>query len=101
MALDPTEVAITQSRRLELAYLKVFGPLDTRDADQRLVWADLEKHCKVYALSAEARTDGEVAQLKTYFNEGRRSVYLHIRGQILKAGIEPRPLRIKRKITTV
>ena len=96
MALDPTELAISHSRRLELAYLKVFGPLDTRDADQRLVWADLEKHCKVNALSAEARTDGEIAHLKTYFNEGRRSVYLHIRGNILKAGIEPRLLKIRR-----
>jgi hypothetical protein len=47
-------------------------------------------------LSAEARTDGEIAHLKTYFNEGRRSVYLHIRGNILKAGIEPRPLKIRR-----
>lgn len=85
------------ARRLEKAYEAVFGQPESRTSDQRLVYADLERHCYVYRLVSEGRVDGDVATARALFNDGRRSVWLRIRGQILKALTNPKPVTVSRK----
>lgn len=91
------EQPITQARRIALAYLKVFGQPDARDSDQKLVMLDIESHCYAYRLVSEGRTDGDVATARALFNDGRRSVWLRIRGQVLKAIAEPKTVKIVRE----
>ena len=79
-------------RRLQMAYLAVFGDEKSRTADQRLVWRDLESFCRAYRLSCESLTDGEYALNNTLVNEGRRSVWIRALGQVL-AAIAPPPER--------
>ena len=86
----PVEPQLPPSRRLQLAYLSVLGDPDKRGPDQRLVMADIESHCYAHRLVSEGRTDGEVAIYRSLFNDGRRSVWLRIRGQIMLALAEPR-----------
>ncbi len=89
-------IPTTQARRRELAYLAVFGDPGTRNTDQALVMADLESHCFAFRLVSEATSTGEVAANRALFNDGRRSVWLRIRGQVLRALTEPKRTRILR-----
>ena len=97
---DP--VITTPGRRLELAYLSVFGDPAKRTTDQQLVMRDLESHCFAYRLVSEARgpQDGELAVQRAIFNDGRRSVWLRVRGLVIKAMIEPKVRKISRKPTS-
>lgn len=92
-------IPTTQARRLAAAYLAVFGPPDKRSSDQAMVMADLESHCFAFRLVSEARgpQDGELCANRALFNDGRRSVWLRIRGQLLRALAVPKPPRISRK----
>ncbi len=90
-------IPTTQARRRELAYLAVFGDPDKRSTDQQLVIADLESHCFAYRLVSEATSTGEVAANRALFNDGRRSVWLRIRGQVIRALSGPKASRILRK----
>lgn len=83
---------LTPTRRLELAYLAVFGNPDGRTPDQAIVWRDIESFCHAYRLSAETNNLNNVDDKKTYINEGRRSLWLRARGQILLALNPPRIL---------
>lgn len=85
------------ARRLELAYLAVFGDAATRSPDQQLVWADIESHCYAHRLVSEGKIDGELALYRGLFNDGRRSVWLRIRGQLIKALAPPRVFKSTRK----
>ena len=84
-------------RRLQLAYLAVFGPPETRNEDQKAVMRDMESFCHAYRLSTEALTTGEYSHENTLVNEGRRSYWLRARGHILAAlSPEPAPPKISR-----
>lgn len=85
-------------RRLATAYLKVFGAPEARDADQQLVWADMEGFCRAYRLSVEQTADGGFVENNCLVNEGRRSYWIRARGQILAAqSPEAAPLKVSRK----
>jgi hypothetical protein len=86
----PEESEISPQRKLELAYLDVFGPPDKRSAHQRLVWADLEGFCYAHRLVSEGQTDGELAINRAIFNDGRRSYWLRARGQVINALAAPK-----------
>lgn len=91
MADLPTVQATTAERRLALAYLSVFGDPDKRGGDQRLVWADLESFAYAHRLVTEKRDDHAIDIHASLFNDGRRSVWLRARGQIIKALAAPKP----------
>ena len=97
--IPPTPVsAVSETRRLQKAYLAVFGPELTRTSDQQLVWRDLESFCHAYRPCAVALASGEYPENNVLYNEGRRAVWLRARGQILSAlAPEPAPLKISRK----
>ena len=88
-------------RRLAQAYLALFGDVthaDTLDTDHQLVWRDIESFCRAYRLSCESTTTGEYAENNTLVNEGRRSMWLRIRGQVLIAlAPEPEPIKVSRQ----
>ena len=81
-------------RRLQLAYLAVFGGEESRTSDQKLVWRDIESFCHAYRLSIEAVSGGEIPMNNALVNEGRRSYWLRARGQIIAAQM-PEPELIK------
>jgi hypothetical protein len=90
--------AATETRRLQQAYLAVFGPELTRTSDQQLVWRDLESFCHAYRPCAEALRSGEYPENNLLYNEGRRAVWLRARGQLLAAlAPDPVPLKISRR----
>lgn len=89
--------ALTAQRRLELAYLAVFGNPNQRTTDQHLVWQSLESFCYAYRLEAEGMSNGEIAIRRTMLNQGRRSVWLMARGQLIKALSPPRTTSVSRK----
>lgn len=92
------ESIVTPSRRLELAYLAVFGPPDKRSTDQQLVMQDIEGFCHAYRLIVEATDNHALDPLSAILNDGRRSVWLRARGHIIRAQAEPaKPLKISRK----
>lgn len=86
-------------RLLEKAYLDVFGESpEKRSPQQKLVMEDLEGFCYAHRLVSEGQTDGELAIHRAMFNDGRRSVHLRIRGQIIKAlAPDPEPLKVSRQ----
>ncbi len=92
-----SEEPITATRRLEMAYLAVFGPPDNRSSDQALVWRDMENFCHAFRLSAETNNLNNVDDKKTYINEGRRSFWLRARGQIILAQQPPPVIQSNRK----
>jgi hypothetical protein len=88
-------------RRLAQAYRQVFGDADKRTPSQNLVWSDLEGFCHAYRLSVESLTNFDMSENNMLVNEGRRSVWLRARGQILTAqSPEPPPLKVSRKRKT-
>lgn len=90
------EPEMTASRRLEMAYLAVFGLPDGRTPDQALVWRDMESFCRAFRLSVEKNSINNVDDKNTYINEGRRSFWLRARGQIILAQTPPRTYRVSR-----
>ena len=85
------------SRSLALAYLDLFGREGERSAKQKLVWADIESFCRAYRLSVEQLTSGDMSENNCLVNEGRRSVWLRMRGQVLSAMAPvPEPLKVFR-----
>lgn len=81
-------------RRMEEAYLSVLGSATARNANQKLVWADIESFCHAYRLSVESLANFDMSEKNCLVNEGRRSVWLRLRGMILSAS-EPEPEPIK------
>lgn len=83
---------VTARRNLALAYLRVLGDPDGANlsAEQKLVWADILGFCYAHRLVSEAQSDGEYAPNRALFNDGRRSVWLHLRGQVIQAN-QPEP----------
>ena len=88
------EPPITSGRRLALAYLKVLGAGDSRDADQRLVWADLESFCHAYRPTPEKTTAFAIDEKVTLVNEGKRLVWMRARGQIIRGLMAPKTPKI-------
>ena len=89
------------SRSLAQAYLAVLGREGVRTAEQKLVWADIESFCRAYRLSVEQLTSGDMSDNNCLVNEGRRSVWIRARGQILAASEpEPEPLKVTRRRKT-
>lgn len=92
----PPEIteAARKSRAVLKAYADVFGLPDElggkRTDAQKLVWADIEAFCKAYQLCVELRTDGSLAERNHVLNEGRRSVWLRIRGALIQS-LKPAP----------
>ena len=85
------------SRSLAQAYLAVLGREGVRTAEQKLVWADIESFCRAYRLSVEQLTSGDMSENNCLVNEGRRSVWLRMRGQVLSAMAPvPEPLKVSR-----
>jgi hypothetical protein len=89
----------TPAASLATAYLRVFGASDRdRDADQKLVWRDMESFCHAYRSSVEQTRDGDMVENNTLVNEGRRTYWLRARGQIQTAVQPPAPaLKVSRK----
>ena len=94
----PVEAPMTESRRLELAYLRVFGEPRSRSGDQKRVWDDIESFCYAHRLVTEKTTMNAIDPQSPHFFDGRRSVWLRMRGQIILAQQEmPPPVKISRK----
>lgn len=94
---DP-QAPVKQAKRVSDAYAEVFGLPETRTEAQRLVMSDIEGFCRAYQLCVELRTDGSLAERNHLLNEGRRSVWLRIRGQVIASTApKPGPLTISRK----
>jgi hypothetical protein len=91
------EPIVSQSRRLAIAYQRVFGDAEKRTSDQKLVLADLESHCYAYRLVTEFTGAGTPSADLALFNDGRRSVWLRLRGQLIKAAAERAHPKISRK----
>lgn len=89
--------SVPHARRLELAYLDVFGTETARSGHQRLVMADIEAHCYAHRLVSEGETTGDIAIHRALFNDGRRSVWLRIRGQIIRAATPTKTFKISRE----
>ena len=90
------EVAVT-SRNLALAYLAVLGREGARSAEQKLVWADIESFCRAYRLSVEQIASLDMSENNCLVNEGRRSVWIRMRGLVLLAQAPtPEPLKVSR-----
>ena len=88
-------------RRLAQAYLNVFGAPEKRTETQNIVWRDLEGFCHAYRLSVESLTNFDMSENNCLVNEGRRSVWIRARGQILAASEpEPEPLKVTRRRKT-
>ncbi len=86
------------SRSLALAYLDLFGREGARSAKQKLVWADIESFCRAYRLSVEQLSSLDMSENNCLVNEGRRSVWIRARGQILAAlAPVPEPLKVSRQ----
>lgn len=83
-------VIISEVRRLELAYLAVFGSPDSRSADQRLVWADIEDFCYAYKPVTEKLTTAALDENSPLLYDGRRTVWLRFRSAVLRAIAEPK-----------
>ena len=81
-------------RRLQGAYLAVFGVEESRTTDQKLVWRDIESFCHAYRMSVECVAGGALPIENTLVNEGRRSYWLRARGHILAAQA-PEPVLVK------
>lgn len=80
------------------AYLSVFGKEGARTPPQLLVMADMESFCRAYRLSVEQLPSGDMSENNCLVNEGRRSVWLRMRGHILAAQAPaPEPLKISRQ----
>jgi len=90
----PKPAAETEQRRLQRAYLQVFGNDEARTNDQKLVWRDIESFCHAYRLSVESVSTGEMSENNFLVNEGRRSYWLRARGHIL-AALAPTPVPLK------
>ena len=93
IATPPRETA----RRLQLAYLAVLGADGARNADQQIVWRDVESFCHAYRMLTEQTRELRLDNTATYINEGRRSFWLRARGQIRLALAEPRKPGTSRK----
>lgn len=94
----PVPSAAMEARRVADAYASVFGHSEARSEEQRLVMADIESFCRAYRLCVESATDGSIATDNHVLNEGRRSVWLRIRGQIIESQRPaPQPPSISRK----
>lgn len=88
----------SEARRLQRAYLAVFGAEGARNAAQRLVWRDIESFCHAYRLSVESVDGGALPDNNFLVNEGRRSYWLRARGHILAAQApEQAPLKVTRR----
>ena len=88
------------ARSLAQAYLAVFGREGSRSAEQKLVVADIESFCRAYRLSVEQLPTGDMSENNCLVNEGRRSVWLRVRGFILSAlAPAPEPLKTSRSRT--
>ena len=86
------------ARSLAQAYLAVFGRDGSRSADQKLVVADIESFCRAYRLSVEQLPTGDMSENNCLVNEGRRSVWLRMRGFVLLAlAPAPEPLKVFRR----
>lgn len=98
---ESNQPAENASARLAVAYLRVFGSKDgDRNADQRLVWRDIESFCHAYRMSPEIVAGGDLSVNNLLVNEGRRSYWLRARGQVLAATGAPRePLKVNRRRT--
>jgi len=81
-------------RRLQSAYLAVFGAEEARTTDQKLVWSDIESFCHAYRMSVECVSGGALPIENTLVNEGRRSTWLRARVHILAAQ-SPEPVLVK------
>jgi hypothetical protein len=80
------------------AYLAVFGKEGARTNQQLLVMADLESFCRAYRLSVEQLPSGDMSENNCLVNEGRRSVWLRVRGLVLSAQAPtPEPLKVSRQ----
>ena len=96
----PDEPARITPRSVQLAYLSVFGREGQRTPKQLIVMADLESFCHAYRLSVEQVTGGDMSENNCLVNEGRRSVWLRVRGFILSAlAPAPEPLKTSRSRT--
>ena len=95
-------MSLKEDRRVQIAYLAVLGEEGKRTDDQKVVWRDIESFCRAYRLSCEAVAGGEYAENNMLVNEGRRSVWLRMRGMVLLALLPPPELpkisRQKRKL---
>lgn len=94
---DGLPVQVTP-HRLATAYLNVLGPPDKRSVDQQLVWADIEGFCYAYRPVTEKLTTAELDPSSPMLNDGRRTVWLRLRGMIIRA-LQPAPVppKISRK----
>ena len=89
--------AVPDERRLQMAYLEVFGSDAARSSSQKLVWRDIESFCRAYRLSVESIAGGAIPDNNFLVNEGRRSYWLRARGHILAAQApQPAPLKVSR-----
>lgn len=81
---DPLD-ALAQTKRMDRAYAQVFGPEGQRSAQQAAVWQELEQ------LGFETRpfvppvVDAPIDPLRVVYNEGKRTVFLHIKERIRRA----------------
>lgn len=91
------QVILTHSRRLEIAYLNVLGAGEGRTPDQAIVWQDIEGFCYAHRLVTEKDDEHRIDPESPHFFDGRRSVWLRMRGQIIKAQMEPRKPILSRK----
>ena len=88
---------LSQARRLVLAYQEMFGQPGARTSTQNLVMADIEAFCFAYRLEAELRADADVAIHRMLVNQGKKATWLRIRGMVIKAMAQPKPLTLSRE----
>lgn len=82
--LPPDAVKQAQAaRRVVDAYASVFGLPEARSEAQKLVMDDIEGFCHAFRPCVELRTDGSIAKGNHKVNEGKRLVWMHIRGAII------------------
>lgn len=69
-----------------MAYRRLFYEADgvTLTPDARRVLADLEAVCFQISSLVSSDSTGAVDPLRTLYNEGRRSAYLHIKRQLAR-----------------
>lgn len=100
MALQPPEAKPTAQdteRRRQLAYLALFGNAGTRTTDQEIVMRDIEHFAYAHRLVTEKDNLNRIDPKSAEFNDGRRSVWLRIRGAIILAMAAPPVLKVSRQ----
>lgn len=70
------------NRRLQLAFLSVFGAPENRNPDQELVYEYLKQVCFAKRPILYAGPTGMIDMMQVASNEGRRTVFLDIENMI-------------------